>query len=575
MEKDLQEKQAYLRENVLEKGYDADEFMSFLKSKKGENGLDLNNWTLNELKNSVKLFILQKIDEEPGEEINKNDETENNANGDMAQVKENSNSNFINENNNEIRSQPKEENLEIEQCLISETTPLSKIDNVKIKLSSPKKIEGGLFQKSYILYEVFTEPYNYKTYKRYSDFDWLRKALSIIYPNCVLPPLTKKNIFGDNFSKGFISKRIRFIEKFMEGIFINPLVKNSELLNIFLSVENKNDFKKQTKKYENMKEITSVKKMKTLDGLINIGISKEKEIYLDNIKNYSKGNAEILDKIAKSFKSLMEIIYQLSNKMKSISQLFKDLHDKSIIYFDSHNTSETFNIMIKFLVDWANIQENQIKIMNLNLREYFKYVKNEFISLKEMANKTKNCKINYEKAKEKLLITKENLFQKQEVDLWQLKEEDKSKRLDLLRNKDLAFTKMLPNDTIKVAELKKFYGGMLNSLISEFERIRKINAKRHKDNIINFIKDLSIEFTNMHICLADRQTEFNQLKDENDIHNNDGSIQLKNVENLDDLHNDENANNLNNKNKISNNNFDFENIEYVGEEGNSNHKKSN
>ena len=575
MEKDLQEKQAYLRENVLEKGYDADEFMSFLKSKKGENGLDLNNWTLNELKNSVKLFILQKIDEEPGEGINKKDETENNANGDMAQVKENSNSNFINENNNEIKSQLKEENLEIEQCLISETTPLSKIDNVKIKLSSPKKIEGGLFQKSYILYEVFTEPYNYKTYKRYSDFDWLRKALSIIYPNCVLPPLTKKNIFGDNFSKGFISKRIRFIEKFMEGIFINPLVKNSELLNIFLSVENKSDFKKQTKKYENMKEITSVKKMKTLDGLINIGISKEKEIYLDNIKNYSKGNAEILDKIAKSFKSLMEIIYQLSNKMKSISQLFKDLHDKSIIYFDSHNTSETFNIMIKFLVDWANIQENQIKIMNLNLREYFKYVKNEFISLKEMANKTKNCKINYEKAKEKLLITKENLFQKQEVDLWQLKEEDKSKRLDLLRNKDLAFTKMLPNDTIKVAELKKFYGGMLNSLISEFERIRKINAKRHKDNIINFIKDLSIEFTNMHICLADRQTEFNQLKDENDIHNNDGSIQLKKVENLDDLHNDENANNLNNKNKISNNNFDFENIDYVGEEGNSNHKKSN
>ena len=571
MEKDLQEKQAYLRENVLEKGYDADEFMSFLKSKKGENGLDLNNWTLNELKNSVKFFILQKIDEEPGEEINKNDEIENNANGDMAQVKENSNSNFINENNNEIRSQPKEENLEIEQCLISETTPLSKIDNVKIKLSSPKKIEGGLFQKSYILYEVFTEPYNYKTYKRYSDFDWLRKALSIIYPNCVLPPLTKKNIFGDNFSKGFISKRIRFIEKFMEGIFINPLVKNSELLNIFLSVENKSDFKKQTKKYENMKEITSVKKMKTLDGLINIGISKEKEIYLDNIKNYSKGNSEILDKIVKSFKSLMQIIYQLSNKMKSISQLFKDLHDKSIIYFDSHNTSETFNIMIKFLVDWANIQENQIKIMNLNLREYFKYVKNEFISLKEMANKTKNCKINYEKAKEKLLITKENLFQKQEVDLWQLKEEDKSKRLDLLRNKDLAFTKMLPNDTIKVAELKKFYGGMLNSLISEFERIRKINAKRHKDNIINFIKDLSIEFTNMHICLADRQTEFNQLKDENDIHNNDGSIQLKKVENLDDLHNDENVNNLNNKNKLSNNNFDFENIDYVGEEGNSNH----
>ena len=561
MEKDLQEKQSYLREMVLEKGYDADEFMSFLKSKKGESGLDLNNWTLNELKNAVKTFIQHK---------NNTDEPE--------EEKKNTNSNYINENNsqenNEIHFQPKEENLEIEQCLISETTPLSKIDNVKVKLSSPKKIEGSIFQKSYILYEVFTEPYNYKTYKRYNDFDWLRKALSIIYPNCALPPLTKKNIFGDNFSKGFISKRIRFIEKFMEGIFLHPLVKNSELLNIFLSVENKNDFKKQTKKYENMKEITSVKKMKTIDGIINIGINKEKEIYLDNIKNYSKGKAEIFDKITKSLKSLMGIMYELSNKMKSISQLFKNLYDKSIIYFDSNNTSETFNIMIKFLEDWANIQENQIKIMNLHLREYFKYVKKEFISLKEMANKTKNSKINYTKAKEKLLLTKENLFQKQEIDLWQLKEEDKKKRLDLLRNKDLAFTKMLPNDTMKVTELKKFYGGMLNSLISEFERIRKINAKRHKDNIINFIKDLSIEFTNMHICLADRQTEFNQLKDENDMHNNDGNIKLKKVENLDDFNNDENDNNIDDDNKTNNNAFDFENIDYVDEEGNSNKKKT-
>ena len=190
-----------------------------------------------------------------------------------------------------------------------------------------------------------------------------------------------------------------------------------------------------------------------------------------------------------------------------------------------------------------------------------------------MATKTKNCQINYTKALEKLLLTKENLFQKQEVDQWQLKEEDKKKRLDLLRNKDLAFTKMLPNDTKKVTELKKFYGGMLNSLISEFERIRKVNAKRHKENIIKFIKDLSIEYTNMNICLADRQTEFNQLKDENDIHNNEGSIKLKKVENLDDLHNDENDNNLNDDNKVNSNAFDFENIEYVDEEGNSKDKK--
>ena len=120
---------------------------------------------------------------------------------------------------------------------------------------------------------------------------------------------------------------------------------------------------------------------------------------------------------------------------------------------------------------------------------------------------------------------------------------------------------MLPNDTMKVSELRNYYGCMLNSLIEEFERIRKINAKRHKLNITNFIRLLSSQCTNLHVCLADRLSEFNQLKDENDIHNIDGGIQLKKVENLVDITNEEIHNN-------NNDDFDFENIDYIDEEGN-------
>ena len=60
MNNDLSSKQAFLRENVLEMGYDADEFMSFLQMKKGENGLDLNNWNMEELINVVNDFIKSK-----------------------------------------------------------------------------------------------------------------------------------------------------------------------------------------------------------------------------------------------------------------------------------------------------------------------------------------------------------------------------------------------------------------------------------------------------------------------------------------------------------------------------------
>ena len=622
MEDNIQDKQAYLRENVLEKAYDADEFMSYLQQKKGENGLDLNNWTMNELKNAVNEFIKDKDREnEPEEEINtglnKIDEVEEegdiitnqdtlNPSENKNQIKEsvnsmNLNENNIQENNNALPNQV-QENLEIEKCQISEANSLSLIDLIKVKLSSPKKIDGGIFSKSFISYEVSTEPLGYKTNKRYSDFTWLRKMLTMLYSNCIIPPMCKKN-FGDRFSDSLINKRMRSIEKFMQGIIEHPLVKNSELLNIFLSCEKKDEYKKRIAKYQKIKKPpTLASQMKTSDGFIKISINNEKEIYADNIRNYAQGNAYLLQKVTKAYKSLMNIMKQLSDKMKNISQLFKMILDKSLKYYDSHNTSETFNIMSNFMEDWSKIQSNQIKIMNENIREYFRYVKNEFIAFKEMAIKVKNSKTQYTKAQEKLLNTKEMLFQKQDVDLWQLKEEDKSIKLSLINNKDLAFAKMLPNDTIRVLELKKYYGCMLNSLIEEFERIRRVNAKRHKENITNFIKALSSECTNMHICLADREADFNLLKDESDIYNIDGGISLKKLENSSYIPSEENENNIDinnkdeeNNNIIDNNKIDrknnennkdenkkieikeddygFETIDYVEEDGNSNNKK--
>ena len=53
-----EEKQNYLRENILDKGYVAEEFVSYLISKKGDEGVDLGNWSLNELKLVVQEYIL-------------------------------------------------------------------------------------------------------------------------------------------------------------------------------------------------------------------------------------------------------------------------------------------------------------------------------------------------------------------------------------------------------------------------------------------------------------------------------------------------------------------------------------
>ena len=580
MEEDIQNKQAYLRENVLEKGYDADEFMEFLQEKKGENGLDLNTWTMKELTKAVTDFINKKDNEnEQGEEINinmnkieevdeenivsqretKNMNDNNNDNNNI-----NTNDEVINNNNNinEIKENINENIMEINEddkfgkCQISEMTAISNTDGVIVKLSDPQKIEGRIFSKSFIQYTVLTEPLGYKTDKRYSDFSWLSKTLSLIYSNCVLPPLCKKHL-GHRFGDALIEKRMRSIEKFMQGIIEHPLLKNSELLYDFLSTEKREEYNKKIKKYQKIKNPPSnVRELKTLDGQINIEITKEKEVYSDNIQNYCKSNYQLLQKITKSYKSLFNIMQQMTDKMKEISLLWKQVFEKSTQYYDSHNTSETFNIMSKFMDTWAEMQKKQSTILNENIREYFRYVKNEFFNVKEMGTIVKDSGIQYTKVQEKLLNTKESLFQKQDIDSWKLRKEDKANKMQLLSDKNLAFSKMLPKDTMKAYEYKSFYGGMLNSLISEFERIRKRNAIRHKEIITKFIMLLSNECTNLHVALADRLTEFNELKDDADNFNIDRRLTQTKIENLADNQNEENE---------GNNNVDANNLEDNGE----------
>ena len=56
-EQEMEEKQNYLRENILNKGYDANEFVQFLQSKKGEAASDISNESMRDLHLVVQEFI--------------------------------------------------------------------------------------------------------------------------------------------------------------------------------------------------------------------------------------------------------------------------------------------------------------------------------------------------------------------------------------------------------------------------------------------------------------------------------------------------------------------------------------
>ena len=506
MEDDLAEKQAFLRENILEKGFDAEDFMKLLQTKKGDIGLDLASWTMDELREAVKEFTKENGDEqnmdtpENMEKIENDDNTPNDEIYDLDKFSK----------DHPEGSGPKEE---YGKCAISEFSDFSNKANIIVKVSNPEKVAGGIFSKSFISYTVETQPFGYSTKKRYSDFLWLRKTLSLMYSNCVIPPLCKKN-YVDRFNETLINKRMRSIEKFLNGLLIHPLIKNSQILFDFLSVQNEADFYKKKKKYGKITAPTHVGEIKTLEGDIKISVSKEKEITLKTIEDNCVANEEILQKITKAYKALLMIMSQASDKMKELSILWKQVNEKSIKYNDYFNTAKTYDILGKMMSTWAETEGQQIDILNVYVREYFRYIKNEYHSMNDMAQVVEARKSIYKKALEKLDNTKENLFKQQDLTQWGLSQNDlDNNKMALLKNKEFAFSKMLPKDTKRVNMFKAFYGGYLNSIIGEYERLKSLNSKRHKDALNVFIKKLTDCMTNYHVSLADRLMEFREMKD--------------------------------------------------------------
>jgi hypothetical protein len=280
-----------------------------------------------------------------------------------------------------------------------------------------------------------------------------------------------------------------------------------------------------------------------------------------NIKDNSEINESIMKRITKAYKNLIDLMHNACDKMKELAELWKLLHEKSLKYYETINASESYKIMNKIMEDLANFENKKIEMINNNIREYFRFIKNEFHSMKDLATKVDTYKDNYYKAFEKLNNNKENLYKQQDVSLWGLDENDMKHKVVFLKNKELAFSKMLPEESKNVSENKNIYGAFLNSIIDEYERIRLLNGRRHKYNISKFIKLLSQSLTELHISIADQSAYFDEVKDEEEF-NEDSQF---NNEKKGNTYN----NNINyNNNQSFNNNRQF-NTQY-GNRGNNN-----
>ena len=530
MEDEQEIKQSYLRKEILDNNYDAQSFLDFLITKKGEKASDINNWTIDELKtvviefknannnnqkeNTSSNYILEDLPPADNEVLKINSVlTPFSSSKSANNVDKNNEYNYFSENANDWLFVKRDSNdrfsiskyinvnnviyTEEISCLEPDQSPFSNYENIKIKVSSPKKEYDstgfkGFFIKT-IYYSFLLENNIIKLNKRrrYTDFEWLRKTLIRLYPGIYIPPLPLKTLNVNKPEK--IEKYLSYIQRFVDEIMEDKLLKNSSLIYLFFSTEKEEDLISLMEKFDKVQRPKCLKYFYSRDGKIfldeNILKRPKKNELLDIKTNISK-NSNIFDELNKSLKLLYKEMKQVSNRMIEISNLFKDIYELSINNSEKSTFCKCYSDFSLFFKEYGNKEFQQMRNISSEIKNYLKYVNLEYIlSLKELYNSFEYEHNLYFKVSENLKQKKETLYKNKNIEKWELKNEDRN--IDI-NNKDLVMQKMLPKETEVVKEIKKYLIYYATQL--DFENLRlKDTIEKQNNNMLKRIKEKSTQ----------------------------------------------------------------------------------
>ena len=511
MEDEQELKQQFLRAEILEKNYDPQSFIDFLTLKKGETAADINNWSLDELKEIVVEYKnSQKNNTSP-----KKDNSSQNSKEKAEKIKTKKNFfSYYNEetnnewlfmnpetelidNNNSLNNSLNIDHSVIEiDCLEPDHSPLSNYEKINIKISNPKKeyestgLKGFFMKTIYYTFLIENEELKINRRRRYTDFEWLRKTLLRLYPGYYIPPLPLKTLNVNKPEK--IEKYQRALQRFIDGILEDKLLKNSSLVYLFIFTQKENDLISLMSKYDNVQKQSDLKYFYSRNGKI---------ILDDSILNHNKmkKNLQIKDIISKhnnlfinlnkALKNLCQEMKQVSDRMLEISSLFKEIYNKSI-FNSEKNFCKFYSDFELLFKEYGNREFKQMENIKVTLKENLKFENLQYISsIKELYDSFENEHDLYYKVAQNLKKKKETLFTSEPIDKWELNEKDKN--IDI-KNKDEVMKKILPKDTAIVNEIRKHLIYYATQLESEYQRFKEL-ININNVNIYKTFKEKSIE----------------------------------------------------------------------------------
>jgi sorting nexin-7/30/sorting nexin-8 len=498
---ELVAKQTILQQEIIEKNYDKTAFINFCLSKK-ENGDDLNNWTLEEIKQIVSEFIASQTNQNPTTEAPKEGENKNEVNqGDVEKMEK------VN------MDEHKSKEIKI-ACRKLEKSKLND-QKIVVKVHSPKEIEGSVFSNNYILYEIQTDPVGWTVQRRYSDFDNLRKLIIKFFPSFYVPPLPNKKMGNKRFTEKFIIKRMKFLNLFINSLVENESFKASDILVTFLSYSDRPKFDSKFKEFQTQSPSTYIEEYKTIDGIVTISHDEGNEKYFKNINKYFRLQGQILDKLNYNFKLFYDNMNIMAENLKDISKGFEIMHILNTRVLMKQTITKSYEELGCFFKNWQKIILNQNVMVKNHMKDFFKFINLEGQAYTELIDRREELKAKYVAESTRVTNKKEKVFATGDINKFEIAINDtQCDRERVLKDKPYAFEHICANDTKNLEKLYYQLGYTNKMNMQELKKMIKGYCVRYIENIKQFdvefypsINDLVGTWSNMETFLMTIQAQ--------------------------------------------------------------------
>ena len=470
-DQEIQAKQSLLQTEIIEKNLDKGSFINFCLSKK-ENGDDLNNWTLAELQEIVKEFVSSQTTGQnqviekgvEGEEINKeNLEKMEKFSADEAKT--------FKERTIECRK--------LEKSVLNDK-------KITITIKNPKEMDGGVFGKNYVLYEVQTEPLGWIVLRRFSDFDLLRLLLAKYFPSYNIPPLPSKKMGNRRFDLDFIMKRMKFLNLFINNVVQSEDFKASEILTAFLSYTDRGKFESKFKEYQSQIPSSYVEDYKTLEGKVIISHDQGNEKYFTNINKYFRLQGQIFQKLNLSLKNFYNSMTAVCNHLEEVHKYFEIMHVLNTRVLMKQTITKSFEELGFFFDNWKKVLIKQKELVKNHMKDFYKYVNFEGRAYIELIDRREELKNKYNSETARITAKKEKLYATGDINKFELGDDSVVDRERLLRDKSYAFEHMCRTDNLNLQKLSNQLGYANKMNMIELKKMINEYCTRYVENIKNF-----------------------------------------------------------------------------------------